>query len=626
LGLTAGLSLGAIVGIVGCEEQMDDVGVDNAAVESENGFATNGFASNGFAINGFATNGFTVNGFTTNGFAMNGFTVNGFATNGFALNGFASNGFAINGFTTNGFTNNGFALNGFTINGLETTNGLSSTSGLMTTPGGREVIKYMVRCAYPSGASLTKQDQYGTSYTFDGALGVAPEMETGTCDIACQERVSAAMLAHVNNSGLHVGIWLAGPDAGIGWDASPNYPYQEGAYFGNMFAPTPKGNYCAGKNLGAGAAKGRMGASIGSSILSSPYGEQWDGVTNQNVPVYCANGTQNYCNAQTTGFTSCQDPSPQTPYTGGHSWTHVVTVWRNFEPTQIYKICNKWNKCLGVAGGSTTSGANIEQRTYASALGQTWQILQVSPGSYKIINRTSGMALDLNGAQFVQRPFTGASSQLVPLTYIASEPGRANIRMASLTNGAMMMSLNGSTAEGALMQAVTGYPADAGSPDGARWSFQPIGLASFDPGRYNRLLPMHAQTKSIDVAYASTTNGTAVQIYDTWNGDPQKFIVAPAGNGNVKFTMKLNTNKCIGPNANGTTSGTQLVVQDCNGSFNQAWMSSEQGAGTGVFAYRNAAAPGLCMDVTGASTANGARMELYTCNGGSHQQFKVLAQ
>jgi hypothetical protein len=77
---------------------------------------------------------------------------------------------------------------------------------------------------------------------------------------------------------------------------------------------------------------------------------------------------------------------------------------------------------LGVVGGSTTSGANVEQKNYTGALGQGWQILQVSPGNYKIVNRTSGMVMDLNGAQVVQRPYTGASSQIFPLTYINGEP------------------------------------------------------------------------------------------------------------------------------------------------------------------------------------------------------------
>jgi len=29
----------------------------------------------------------------------------------------------------------------------------------------------------------------------------------------------------------------------------------------------------------------------------------------------------------------------------------------------------------------------------------------------------------------------------------------------------------------------------------------------------------------------------------------------------------------------------------------------------------------LCLDVTGAATANGAAIELWTCNGGSNQQW-----
>jgi hypothetical protein len=32
---------------------------------------------------------------------------------------------------------------------------------------------------------------------------------------------------------------------------------------------------------------------------------------------------------------------------------------------------------------------------------------------------------------------------------------------------------------------------------------------------------------------------------------------------------------------------------------------------------------GLCLDVTGASTANGAPVELWTCNGGSNQQWAL---
>jgi hypothetical protein len=566
-----------------------------------------------------------------NGFAYNGFAYNGFAYNGFAYNGFAFNGFAYNGFAFNGFAYNGLSfVDGISINGLSTSGGLSWTSGLMTTASGREAVKYMVKCAFPSGHRLTAQDNAvpPNTYTFDGAIGVAPELEFGTCDLNCQERVSACMLAHVNNSGVHVGIWLVGPDNGIGWETSPDYPYMEAAYFGNLFMANPKGNYCAGNNLSAGASLGRLGGSFGTGggVLTSPYGTQWDGVNNQNVPAYCAFASLNHCTPQNAGFSSCADQSPQAPYPSGHAWMHPVTVYRNFEPTQLYKICNTNNKCLGVVGGSTSNGANVEQRTFTAAAGQTWQILQVSSGNYKIVNRTSGMSLDLNGAQAVQRPYTGTTSQIVPLTFIPGDPGRANLRMSSTTFSAQLLPSNLSGTDGALIQSVTSYPVGAGSPDQGRWSFIPVTLATFDPGRTVRLVPQNATNKSVDVPYLSTTNGTALQQYDTWPTDGQRFFLRDAGNGNVKLAMKVGQNKCIGPRANGTTLGTVLEVQDCNTTFNQAWLTSETAAGSGVFMFKNAGAPNLCLEVRNASTANGAVIDLWTCsNTASNQKFALLA-
>ena len=145
------------------------------------------------------------------------------------------------------------------LNGLSL-NGLSTTSGLMTTSGGRDVVKYMVKCAYPAGHSLTTKDQNNVSYTYDGALGVAPELEnTNTCGVDCQERISACMLAHVNNSGMHVGIWLDSEGA-IGWGQSTDYPYREGSFFGNLFPNPWKGYYCNGPDYGSAETSGRLGA------------------------------------------------------------------------------------------------------------------------------------------------------------------------------------------------------------------------------------------------------------------------------------------------------------------------------------------------------------------------------
>ena len=104
------------------------------------------------------------------------------------------------------------------------------------------------------------------TYTFPGVIGIAPEALNGACDLDCQERISACMLAHVNNSGAHISIWLNGPDAAIGWGSSPAYPYQEGAFFGNLIANPWQGYYCLGKDMGSGEVPGRLGTSLSTNV------------------------------------------------------------------------------------------------------------------------------------------------------------------------------------------------------------------------------------------------------------------------------------------------------------------------------------------------------------------------
>jgi hypothetical protein len=594
LGITAGLSLGAIVGLVGCGEQTDPVQQDDAA-------------------------GISFNGISYNGISYNGISYNGISYNGISFNGLSFNGISFNGLSYNGISYNGISYNGISFNGLESSTPLSKTSGLMTTEGGREFVKYLVRIAYPNGASLTTQDQYGKSYTFQGGLGVAPQVETGSCDANCQEALSGTMLAHINNSGLHVNIWLDGPDNGVGWGSSSDFPFQEGVYFGNLFASNMPGNYCAGRDLSAGDAMGRLGSPWGnnSGVLSSPYGWQWDGVNNQNVPVYCSSSGNVYCTQQNEGFSSCNDP-----YGGSNHprWNHPVTVYRNFESTMLYKICNKYGKCLGVIGGSTTAGTDVEQRSYSGAAGQTWSILQTSPGYYKIINKTSGMALTMNGTTVEQQPFTGASNQIMPMNYISADRGFANLKTSSNTS-AIFMSSGNAGGDGVAVQATTSYPSDAGSPDGAKWSFTAIGPATIDPGRSYRLVPQQATNMSIDVLNGSTSNGTPVQQYSSWNGDPQKLFIADAGKGRVKITMKANRNKCIGPVGGVVAAGAAMEVQDCNGGNSQAWVTGETAVGSGVFMMKNVANTNICLDVAGASGASGARMDLWTCSGNNNQLF-----
>lgn len=151
-----------------------------------------------------------------------------------------------NGFTlSNGFSvSNGLAVgNGLSLsNGLAYSNGLSASNGFMTHSAGRQLIKYIVECALPSGDYLSKN-----GYIFYGKIGLAPEWKYGSCGTACQEWVSACLLARTNEYGLTVNIDMRADDPAIG-TAPGNWSFteQEGAFFGNLFRSPPVAYSCRG--------------------------------------------------------------------------------------------------------------------------------------------------------------------------------------------------------------------------------------------------------------------------------------------------------------------------------------------------------------------------------------------
>jgi hypothetical protein len=305
----------------------------------------------------------------------------------------------INGLnSTNGLnSNNGLSSN----NGLNSTNGLSSNNGLITTDAGRRTISYLVRCALP--ATRTIQKIYnGVTYRFPGQIGVAPQWETGLCDGQCQEHVSACMLAHVNTSGQNVSVWLDGDSSAIGWGRNSNFPYQEGSFFGNIFASPPQAYYCNGKDFDQGVVPGRLGVGQPGSPYVNPFGGS----------AYC----KDRCVA-------ADYPNNNDGYKACHSFNHVVTVWRNFDVNTYYKVCNRaTGKCLDVENASTTDFAKVLQYNYYGGDCQKWKITQVSPGKYKFINKKSGKALDVNnggttnGTQIIQFTYNGQANQMWSFT------------------------------------------------------------------------------------------------------------------------------------------------------------------------------------------------------------------
>lgn len=293
-------------------------------------------------------------------------TINGLS----ALNGLT----AINGLmTVNGLS----ALNGLsTIDGVAPGNTAAGSEGLMTTASGRTTLSYLVRCALPTGHSISKQDQDGVWYTFDGELGVGPEWETGACDLDCLQEVSACLMAHVNTSGQHIALMLDGDSPALGWGQDPSYPFQEGSFFGNLFTSPPEAYYCEGRDFKRGVVHGRIGADQNNAPYVDPGG------TDSPCSQLCMPADSPH---QDDGFKAC------------YGYYHVVTVWRDFDPNTPYVIGNDvTNTVIDARGFTAFDGANVVAWEQNGATSQQWFIKRSSPGLYTVVNVLSGKCLEIN--------------------------------------------------------------------------------------------------------------------------------------------------------------------------------------------------------------------------------------
>jgi GH18 family chitinase len=116
--------------------------------------------------------------------------------------------------------------------------------------------------------------------------------------------------------------------------------------------------------------------------------------------------------------------------------------------------------------------------------------------------------------------------------------------------------------------------------------------------------------KCVDVASASSANGTAIQLW-TCNGTTAQQWTATGG------TLRA-LGKCMDVAAAGTANGTLVQLWDCNGTGAQVWQAQSNGT------LLNPAS-GKCLDATGQSSADGTRLQIWTCGGTSNQVWRLPA-
>jgi murein DD-endopeptidase MepM/ murein hydrolase activator NlpD len=148
---------------------------------------------------------------------------------------------------------------------------------------------------------------------------------------------------------------------------------------------------------------------------------------------------------------------------------------------------------------------------------------------------------------------------------------------------------------------------------------------SIDTSRWYTITNHHSG-KRIDVRGGVANNGTPLQQYNANTTSSQIFQFVATGGGYYRAISKLSPSgsaRVWDVRGGGTANGTKVQTYTWNGTTSQQWMPVSAGGGYVYFKPRNAT--GRCLDVPGGSTSSGVQLQIYTCNSTTGQQWKLTA-
>lgn len=136
-----------------------------------------------------------------------------------------------------------------------------------------------------------------------------------------------------------------------------------------------------------------------------------------------------------------------------------------------------------------------------------------------------------------------------------------------------------------------------------------------DPlGKQELALQVQHSSMCLDVWSLSTANGAAVNQGNCNGGSNQRWRLEASGTGTQ--IVNVNSGKCLQPQS--TAAGAVMAQETCAGTAAQRWTITPT---IGAYSSIRNAASTLCLEVYGASSANGAAASQWSCNGGSNQSW-----
>ncbi len=299
-------------------------------------------------------------------------------------------------------------------------------------------------------------------------------------------------------------------------------------------------------------------------------------------------------------------------YTPGDSLSQSWSLQpvRNLLSDGYYTIksCLNGVRSLDVAGGSTSNSANIQIWQWNETPAQRWRLVNNENGSFTLESLCSGLLLTQYGTNVIQANISTNNPESQQWNAIPSSIGGI-----CLINKASGLALDISGAGDWNGNNVGVYQKN----DTLAQSFKPQAINAAGNGTY--LLRAKSDNRVLDVSEGSRTNGANVQVWSANNTGAQVWNISNT-DGDSFSIQNARSKKALDIAEKGTAPGTNVQQWEYAGGSNQKWKISY--AGNGYFTITSSAS-NLCLDISGGGGYDGANVWVQTPNNSDAQLFRL---
>ena len=294
----------------------------------------------------------------------------------------------------------------------------------------------------------------------------------------------------------------------------------------------------------------------------------------------------------------------------------------------FYTVTNlRSGKVLDVADGSVLPGSNVQQWSGWGGDAQKWAVRDNGDGSYSLVCKANGLALDLDGTAsgsnaqaWTPSADRSQSFSLEPASGQRTVPDGTYVVSTGLDRGKVLDVSGGSVSDSARIQI---YESNMTNAQAFRFTFDE------KTGYYE--IANVGSGKVLDAAGGSSADGTRVQQYSSNGTMAQRWSVVADGDG-YRVCSALDDSKVLDVKWASSANGTDVQLYGANGSAAQRFCLSstehepvspcEDLGLDGWYEIVPSESDTLCVDISGASKSDGAKVQLYSRNQTLAQLFK----